>query len=50
VSAGIQTMGLMQRRDGLLREAEHLEKRLKAIHEEVTQIQLRIPPMFPVER
>jgi hypothetical protein len=38
---------LEQRRDGLLREAEHIEKRLKAIHEEVTALNTQIVARIP---
>lgn len=38
---------LTDRRDGLLREAEYLEKRLRAISEEVTELNSQIAPRWP---
>ena len=38
---------LEHRRDGLLREAEHLEKRLKVIHAEITTLNSQIVPVWP---
>lgn len=46
----MNTRYLQDRRDGLLREAEYLEKRLKVIHDEVIALNLRIAPSWPVDR
>jgi len=40
---------LRDRRDGLLREAEHLNTRLKLIYEQITELNTRIMPTLPME-
>lgn len=43
-------MVLRDRRDGLLREAEHIQKRLAKIYEEVTALNQHIMPTWPVDK
>lgn len=40
---------LINERDGLLKEADYINKRLTQIYERVTELNTQIMPSFPVE-
>lgn len=41
---------LISQRDGLLKEADHLNKRLAQIYEQVTELNTRTMLSFPIEK